>query len=344
MLASCVAALPAVSGLRALAAPPPRERLGIVSYSLHLRLAADRKNKTGLTDPLAFAEYCHHLGAGGMQLPLGVAEPAVLRRLHDRLQQWGMYLEGSLRLPANEADVERFTAEVQAAKAAGARILRTVLLDGRRYETFDSAAAFRALAQRAWKSLRWAEPIVARSGMILAVENHKDHRAAELVALLERLGSAHVGACVDTGNNLALLEEPLETVRALAPWARSVHLKDMAVAEHRDGFLLWETPLGEGILELDRIVTLLRQARPEIHLSLEMITRDPLIVPCLTPRYWATSEGVPARQLARLLTLVRNRASRSIPQISRLSPAQQLAREEDNVRKCLQYAQQHLES
>ena len=36
-----------------------------------------------------------------------------------------------------------------------------------------------------------------------------------------------------------------------------------------------------------------------------MITRDPLSVPCITDRYWATFADLPARELARTLALVR---------------------------------------
>jgi len=70
------------------------------------------------------------------------------------------------------------------------------------------------------------------------------------------------------------------------------------VAEYPDGFLLAEVPLGEGFVDLPRIARMLRRARPDIHLNLEMITRDPLRIPCLTDYYWATLEKVPARELA----------------------------------------------
>ena len=113
--------------------------------------------------------------------------------------------------------------------------------------------------------------------------------------LMRRLGSEHIGVCVDTGNNIALLDDPLETVTTLAPWAFSCHLKDMGVAECPDGFLLSEVPLGEGLLDLGRIVKVLREGRPKLRFNLEMITRDPLLIPCLQDGYWATFGGVPVR-------------------------------------------------
>jgi sugar phosphate isomerase/epimerase len=148
--------------------------------------------------------------------------------------------------------------------------------------------------------------------------------------------------CVDTANSIALLEDPLEVIEAYAPWAFSTHLKDVSVAEYEEGFLLGEVPLGEGILDLNKIVALLRRARPEIHLNLEMITRDSLKVPCLTPRYWATFDTLSGRHLARTMSWVRKHQPHPLPaRISGLTSEQKLAVEESNVQKSLAYARKH---
>jgi sugar phosphate isomerase/epimerase len=148
---------------------------------------------------------------------------------------------------------------------------------------------------------------------------------------------------VDTGNNISLLEDPMEVIQTLAPWAYSVHLKDMAVEEYEEGFLLSEVPFGEGVLDLKKVVAVLRQARPEVRFNVEMITRDPLRVPCLTPKYWATFENLPGRHLARTLTWVRrNKPPQPLPRVSGLAPERQRELEEENVRKCLAYAGKQL--
>ena len=85
-----------------------------------------------------------------------------------------MYLEGIIALPRDEADRDRFEAEVRTAAWAGATIVRTVMLSGRRYETFSTADAFRRFAASSSHSLELAAPVVARHGILLAVENHKD--------------------------------------------------------------------------------------------------------------------------------------------------------------------------
>jgi sugar phosphate isomerase/epimerase len=321
------------------AAPPARSRLGVVLYSYAIRTRAER----GLADPLRFAAFCHERGADGVQLPIGVRDASYVRGLRDHLARWGLYLEGSVRSPRQRGDLDRFEAEVRTAKAAGVDILRTVMLGGRRYETFRTAAAYRAFKEQARQSLQMTLPILARHGVLLAVENHKDYRADELAELMRGLKSDHVGVCVDLGNNLALLDNPVQTVQVLAPWALTCHLKDMAVAESADGFLLAEVPLGEGILDLKRLVTMLRRARPGMRFGLEMITREPLRVPCLGETYLATLGDVPARDLARTLALVRRRAWKTPPPpVRTASLEKQLAAEDRHVRQSLAYARRHL--
>jgi sugar phosphate isomerase/epimerase len=313
--------------------------VGIASASYMIRGRQER----GFADPLRFLAFCHARGAGGAQVGIGAREAKSLDALRAYTREHRLYLEGSVRCPRDRADLARFDEEVRCTKATGATVLRTVLLPTRRYETFRNLRDFRVFHERSWESLRLMAPVVARHGVRLAVENHKDFRAPEMLDLLRRLKNDHVGVCIDLGNNLALLEDPLDTVQALAPLAFACHLKDMAVQEYADGFLLSEVPLGEGFLDLPRLVGLLRKARPEICFSLEMITRDPLRVPCLTEGYWATFPDLPGRELAHTLALVRKHAAKlPLPRVSHLGRAKQIEVEDDNVRRSLVYARKHL--
>jgi sugar phosphate isomerase/epimerase len=253
-----------------------------------------------------------------------------------------MFVEGIVSPPRSVGDVDRFEAEIQTATRAGARVVRTVIIPGRRYEQFHSLDEFREFDERGRRSLRLAEPIVRRHRVRLAVENHKDHRLAERVKMLRQLDSEYIGACLDMGNNLALLEDPVTVAEGLAPWAFSVHLKDQAVKPYAHGFLLADIVLGQGCIDLPKIVQVIRKARPEVRFSLETITRDPLKIPCLTKEYWATFPDVPARDLARTLRLVRRQSTEHLPQVSALSLDDQVAMEEETVRGCIEYARTRL--
>src|SRR5262249_27460546 len=158
---------------------------------------------TGFGDPLKFLTFCRERRLGGIQLPIGVRDAEYVKKLRSMLDESGMYLEGSVRPPRDKTDAERFGAELATASAAGVTVVRTVMLGGRRYETFRRAEEYRAFKDRALRSLEIAEPIVARLKVRLAVENHKDYRTQELAELMRHLGSEYIGVCVDTGNNLA---------------------------------------------------------------------------------------------------------------------------------------------
>jgi sugar phosphate isomerase/epimerase len=321
-----------------------RSRLGVGMYSYGIHWGAARaRRKVPFRTPLEFLDHCHRLGAAGVQMTLAGGEADSPARLRARAEAHQMYIEGQVRLPGQKGDRARFEAEVAAARKAGADVVRAAVLSGRRYEKFTSARAFRQFTAQARQSLALAEPVLKKHRVRLAVENHKDWRVPELLELVKRLSSEHVGVCLDTGNSIALLEDPLAVVEAYAPYAVSTHLKDMAVAEYREGFLLAEVPLGEGFLDLKKVVATLRRAAPKVRFNLEMITRDPLKVPCLTTGYWATLEMVPGSQLARALALVRAKAPKKpLPQVSPLSLQEKLKREEANVRTSVKYARERL--
>jgi sugar phosphate isomerase/epimerase len=322
-----------------------RKRLGVCTYSynIHWKAAREGHPKVRFKDTIGFLEYCHELGAGGVQIAVGSRDADYPTKLRAKAEAYEMYFEGQASLPQQPSDVDRFEAEIRAARKAGAGVVRTAMLGGRRYETFDSAAAFRQFAEKSWQSLTLAEPILKKHRVRLAIENHKDRRVPELLDLLKRISSEYVGVCVDVGNNIALLEEPVAVVEALAPFAFSTHLKDMAVQEYDEGFLLSEVPLGEGFLDLNKMIATLEKANPKIQFNLEMITRDPLKIPCLTPKYWATMENAPATQLAAALAMVRrNVATKPLPGTSGLELDRQLELEEANVKASFDHARERL--
>ncbi len=132
-------------------------------------------------------------------------------------------------------------------------------------------------------------------------------------------------------------------MRTLAPYAVTTHLKDMAVKTSADGFELSEVPLGEGIVPLAETIAIVKGARPDARLCLEMITRDPLQVPYRTEAYWIAVDRPPADALARFERDVLGKSSvAALPRISHLPPAQQVEAEDDNVRRSVKYAREVL--
>ena len=289
-------------------------------------------------DTLEFLEHCHSLGAQGVQCAINGDLP----KIRQRAESYGMYIEAMIAMPKGE-DASSFEQGLKNAQTVGAVAIRSAGLNTRRYETFTSLEEWRAHVAVAHKSIETALPLLDKYKIPLGIENHKDWTADEAVALMKKYSSENFGMCLDFGNNLSLLDQPMDVIERLAPYAVTIHLKDMAVRPCADGFLLSEVLLGKGYLDLPRAVSLVRQARPNAHFSLEMISRDPLEVPCLTDKYWVTFPDRSGLYLARSLRFVHEHQSgEELPIVSHMSHEDQLKNEDANVIACLKYAQAHL--
>lgn len=287
-LASAVAI--AASSTRAQSSRP-KTTLGIANDSVPSRRAIPT---------LDFVNLVAEFGMGGAQAPLTTLDASYARQVRARLEQTGLFFV----LNASINDTERFRQLVTLAKEAGAVGVR-VASGGRRYEDFSTLAERQAHVDRVLEKIRVALPIAEAAKLPIALENHKDFTLEEQVKLHKHYSSEYFGACIDTGNNLALLDDPYEVVEQLSPYAITAHLKDATLEEYDEGFLLGDIPLGEGFLDLPRILAALRKHKPQLPLLLECITRNPLRIPCLTEKYWATFPERNGILLARTLRLVR---------------------------------------
>jgi len=116
-------------------------------------------------------------------------------------------------------------------------------------------------------------PVAADHGVTLAIENHADYRAGDLLALLDRVNSPQLRVQLDTGNPYAVAEEPVEAARLLAPYAVSTHIKDMTIRPLTDGewVKVLGCPLGDGNVDLRAIATILAaEAPPDLPFTIEV--------------------------------------------------------------------------
>lgn len=341
-----VAACAAVSSIqRSIAAEPViRTGIGLVIYDCNLRRKwmSQQNADFDLFEPRTFLKHCHRLGAGGMQANLGVMKPSDIGELRDFAEQHELFIDAIIKPPENNGDVSRFDAEIVTARDVGVQAARTTIIPGRRYERFKSLAEFREFERRGQQMLERAAPIVEKHRVPFAVENHKDQRIEERIALFKHLDNEFIGACIDTGNSFALLDGAYEPIEALAPYAFTVHLKDQALKEHGEGFLLGDIPLGQGSFDLKRMVEIIRKAKPNVKFVLELITRDALMVPCLTDDFYSTMPTARASDLARTMRFVSQHPARELQQVSTLSPDAQVQLEDANVAASIQYARAKL--
>ncbi len=317
---------------------------GIAYTSFPIRSRQSRSTEGPALPAEKFIDLCKSFGADGCQMAfsqLASTDEDYLLRLRKSLEAKGMFLELSLGGKVLE-DPSEFARVASVAEQLGVTRAR-VAINGRRYEEFFELKKFKDFHAHWQQVLLQSEPMLKQHKLLIGIENHKEWLADELVEMLKKVGSPYLGACVDFGNNLALLEDSLQVAEKLAPYAVTTHLKDMALAPSEDGFQLSEVPLGQGMLPLAKIMEVLRRKRSDIRFCLEMITRDPLKVPYLDDKYWASHEKRDTAKIEKFKTTLLSKASSTpLPKISGMSSQRMLAVEDDNIRRCVAYAKRTL--
>jgi len=244
---------------------------GLDSFSYHLHFGKHYwvPTESGPRDVFWFLKRAHEIGYHGVQidpLHVGSFEETHIRRIRDDAEERGLYIE----FGTGGYEPGKIRSRLETANQLGARALRTFIGSDRK----DPAEVRRAL-EKAVEALREVAPDAGRLGIPIAVENHEDLLAGELLELIERVGSPMVGACLDTGNSVTVGEDPLECVRILAPYAKSIHLKDGKPRLDEDGRVIGVegTALGEGDLDVIETVRIIREARPDIPMTIELPCR-----------------------------------------------------------------------
>ncbi len=101
---------------------------------------------------------------------------------------------------------------------------------------------------------------MASSGVRLAIENHGDLTAVELLALLRLVDSPVLGVCLDNVNLSRVGDDMVTSTELLARYATVVQLKDCLAGDPTVPGGPPSAALGEGIAALDRVVTALGAA------------------------------------------------------------------------------------
>jgi len=240
-----------------------RIRVGIDSYSYHrllgeLRPGEDTPRRAFDRGSVDVLDHARRLGVDGVSLEtcfLPPAEAAGLREAAGGLElvlAWGH--PHGLEFGRSEPALGDLLAWLDRAAAAEVALVRCVAASPR----FRDPSSVPRDVERTAAALSVAAEQADALGLRLAVENHADLQANELVRLLDLVGG-EVGVCFDTANALRVGDDPLEAAALLAPRIRMVHLKDVepleAVVDERAGPR--SVPYGEGVVPVREVLDLL---------------------------------------------------------------------------------------
>jgi len=261
-------------------------------------------------DPFALLARAADLGLRGIEFAdlsqFESLDYSYLSRLRSRAEALDLYLE----VGASGTEPQHLEDLVRVCYALGASVLRTTIglpaasaASARRPASPDD---FETLLQQVVDNIRASLRLAKKYDVWIAIENDADLTSQELVSLLSHLEGEPVGACLDTANPLAVIEDPVEAARNLARRALTVHLKDYQMAPTHQGYALLGVPLGRGVVDLESIVEILQQANPDIALNIE-VAAPRREIPVLEPAFLDAFTDRSAHDLAAVIRLMRDR-------------------------------------
>ena len=241
-------------------------KLGLFSYSYHLAFGAHEvfRPKQRM-DLFGFIERIREIGFDGFQIdPMHLAsrDDAYLERIVSAAREGDLYIEHA----TTGVEAAHMLHELEVAKKLGSPLLRTYL----GFDRYQRSIDVRAEIAKAASALAKVAPRAQELGIRIAVENHCDLTANELLGLIEQVGSPAVGVCVDLGNFLIHREDPVQAVSTLASHVVTTHFKDYALKMENWGFKAFGVALGDGMIDIKAILDILKKESKLDRIMLEI--------------------------------------------------------------------------
>jgi len=184
----------------------------------------------------------------------------------DRVYAWG-HPDG-LERGKNFEEYDVMVASFDRAKTIGADVMR-VVGSSLMFRHEPHGPQIEALTNMFKKAVKVAEDYQIK----MAVENHIDFTADEILQLIENVDSELFGINFDTGNFLRLLDDPIAGMEKLAPYTYATHVKDLMpdkTAKPTDWHFFAGVPVGMGLIDNEKLAQLLDKAGYEGFLAVEI--------------------------------------------------------------------------
>ncbi|HYP14875.1 MAG TPA: TIM barrel protein, partial [Bryobacteraceae bacterium] len=295
----------AAPALAAQSSPKARKaRIGIDLFSI----------RSSGWSPFEYLDYCSKWKADVVHFSeirfLGNLEPDNLKKVRAHAEKLGIALEIGMRsiCPSSKAfDASLGTAEqqiermAQSAKTIGSPIVRGFLGT---FADRQMDGGIEAHIENSIKVLKAVRPKLVDLGIKVAIENHAgDMQGRELKQLIEGAGKDVVGACLDSGNPMWVLEDPHVTLEVLAPYVLTSHVRDSYVWRTPEGAAVNWVRMGDGNVGIDKYVQRYIELCPGKPLTLEIIVMGPRNFPYHDPKFWKGYENVRASEFSRFIAL-----------------------------------------
>jgi sugar phosphate isomerase/epimerase len=245
-------------------------KVGIDSYCYHRFFGEVYPQQSVPKARMTLADFlrrAHELKVDGVSLEscfIPVLDAGYLREVKNMLDSYGLdrvYAWGhpdGLEGGRNTSAYQEMVASLDHAAHIGAKVMR-VVGSSLRFRKEPHEPQLQRLAGMFREAIKAAED----HGIRLAVENHIDFTADEMLWLLNEVGSPYLGMNFDTGNFLRLLDDPVKGMRKLAKHVYATHIKDLKIQKGvaaDEWYFFSSTPVGDGLVNNEELARLLRAA------------------------------------------------------------------------------------
>ncbi|GAA4309234.1 sugar phosphate isomerase/epimerase family protein [Compostibacter hankyongensis] len=195
---------------------------------------------------------------------------AVKRKLDqlnlDRVYAWGHPdgLEGG----RSEKAFDEMIAHIEHASLIGAPVMR-VTGSSLLFRFEPHGPQLEKLSEMFKKAVKVAEAYNIK----LAIENHIDYNADEILQLLKDVDSPYLGVNFDSGNFLRVMDDPVLAMEKLAPYVLATHIKDLRPVEGfpADKWCYFAcVPTGRGLIENEKLHDILQKHDYQGFLAVEI--------------------------------------------------------------------------
>jgi sugar phosphate isomerase/epimerase len=278
-----------------------------IPYTCGFTWAGTEKANRRPLDLAGLMELAAGRGLEGVEFParmLPDASPEGLREVRQRAEELGL----TIVLAGGRAQAEHLLEQLELAVALGAPTVRCVLSGILCGDRRGFPGGWAAHLEQCAEELERVLPAAERCRVAVAVENHQDASSEDLLRLCRRFESRYFGVTLDTGNPLAVMEEPLEFAGRLAPYLRNAHLKDYRIHRAENGLRLVRCPLGAGVIDFPALYRLFAEQEWPITRSIELGALQARLIPILERSWWDEYPPRDTRDLLAPLALAWTRA------------------------------------
>lgn len=238
-------------------------------------------------DATGFLELAAQLGLRAIELPFGYIHPkadeAALQAYCEQARDKGLRV-----ISAGPAiEVEPFRDHLALCQRLGITTVRCTLssvLCGDR-STIGGLEGWQRHLDQKIACLKEIAPIAEDAGVRIGVENHQDATSADLVYLCQSVDSPNVGVTLDTGNPLAVAEDPVLFAQTILPYLVHVHLKDYRMTPSPEGYRVFHCAIGAGVVDYPALFDLFR-TKDDLVCNIEMAALGERHIRLLTDAYW----------------------------------------------------------